>query len=120
MVFSGDGDVIYSYTIPEERLFVEEELYNFGALSDTHQGIRYGSTDIPYNHFINAAETLYEKGAITIGICGDFSYENIESNRLTFLLIEAKIKLSLLFSFTHHSYIIFFMSFPCFSYSEVH
>ena len=79
MVFSGDGDVVYSYTIPQERLFVEEELYVFGALSDTHQGSRYGSTTIPYNHFINAAEILYEKGAIAIGICGDFSYENIES-----------------------------------------
>ena len=79
MVFSGDGDVIYFYTIPEERLFVEEELYNFGALSDTHQGTRYGSTDIPYDHFVNAAKVLYEKGAITDGICGDFSYDNIES-----------------------------------------
>ena len=76
---SGDGDVTYSYTIPTERLFVEEELYVFGALSDTHQGKRYGSTDIPYNHFINAAKVLYDKGAITIGICGDFSYDNIES-----------------------------------------
>ena len=79
MAFSGDGDVIYSYTIPKERLFAEEELYAFGALSDTHQGTRYGSTDIPYNHFVNAAEVLYEKGAVAIGICGDFSYENIES-----------------------------------------
>ena len=79
MVFSGDGDVIYSYTIPESRLFTEEEMYAFGALSDTHQGTRYGSTSIPYNHFINAAKVLYDKGAITIGICGDFSYENIES-----------------------------------------
>ena len=79
MVFSGDGDVIYSYTIPESRLFTEEELYAFGALSDTHQGTRYGSTSIPYNHFINAAKVLYDKGAITVGICGDFSYENIES-----------------------------------------
>ena len=79
MVFSGDGDVIYSYTIPKERLFAEEELYTFGALSDTHQGTRYGSTSIPYNHFINAAKVLYDKGAITVGICGDFSYDNIES-----------------------------------------
>ena len=79
LAVSGDGDVVYSYTIPTERLFVEEELYVFGALSDTHQGTRYGSTDIPYNHFINAAEILYQKGAIAIGICGDFSYANIES-----------------------------------------
>lgn len=76
---SGDGDVTYTYTIPQSRRFTEEELYTFGALSDTHQGNRYGSTDIPYNHFINAAQTLYEKGAIAIGICGDFSYINLES-----------------------------------------
>ena len=75
---SGDGDVSYSYTIPTERLLVSEELYVFGALSDTHQGERYGSTSVPYNHFVNAAKTLYDKGAITIGICGDFSYENEE------------------------------------------
>ena len=79
LAVSGDGDVTYSYTIPESRLFTEEEMYAFGALSDTHQGTRYGSTSIPYNHFINAAKVLYDKGAITIGICGDFSYENIES-----------------------------------------
>ena len=76
---SGDGTVTYSYTIPKNRLFVEEELYIFGAISDTHQGTRYGSADIPYNHFINAAEILYRKGAIAIGICGDFSYSNVES-----------------------------------------
>ena len=79
LAVSGDGDVTYSYTIPESRLFTEEEMYAFGALSDTHQGTRYGSTSIPYNHFINAAKVLYDKGAITIGICGDFSYDNIES-----------------------------------------
>ena len=79
MAFSGGGNLVYSYTIPEERLFVAEELYNFGALSDTHQGTRYGSTGIPYDHFVNAAKVLYEKGAITVGICGDFSYDNIES-----------------------------------------
>ena len=76
---SGNGDVTYSYTIPENRLLKAEELYTFGALSDTHQGNRYGATSIPYNHFINAAKVLYDKGAITIGICGDFSYDNIES-----------------------------------------
>lgn len=79
LAVSGDGDVVYSYTIPKERLFTEEELYTFGAISDTHQGTRYGSTSIPYNHFINAAKVLYDKGAITVGICGDFSYDNIES-----------------------------------------
>ena len=76
---SGNKQMTYSYTIPAERLLIEDELYVFGALSDTHQGTRYGSTDIPYNHFINAAKVLYEKGAITIGICGDFSYDNIKS-----------------------------------------
>ncbi len=79
LAVSGDGDVTYSYTIPQNRLFDEEELYTFGALSDTHQGTRYGSTDIPYGHFVNAAQALYDKGAITIGICGDFTYYNIES-----------------------------------------
>ena len=76
---SGNKQMTYSYTISAERLLIEDELYVFGALSDTHQGTRYGSTDIPYNHFINAAKVLYEKGAITIGICGDFSYDNIKS-----------------------------------------
>ncbi len=75
---SGDKTVTYSYTIPASRLMNEEELYIFGALSDTHQGNRYGSTSIPYDHFINAAKTLYDKGAIAIGICGDFSYDNKE------------------------------------------
>ncbi len=79
LAVSGDGDVTYSYTIPQNRLFTEDELYVFGALSDTHQGTRYGSTAIPYDHFVNAAKVLYEKGAIAIGICGDFSYDNIES-----------------------------------------
>lgn len=79
LAVSGDGDVTYSYTIPADRLMTEDELYVFGALSDTHQGTRYGSTDIPYDHFVNAAKVLYEKGAITIGICGDFSYLNVES-----------------------------------------
>ena len=75
---SGDKTITYSYTIPATRLLTEDELYVFGALSDTHQGVRYGSTSIPYNHFVNAAKVLYEKGAITIGICGDFSYNNTE------------------------------------------
>ncbi len=77
-VGSADGRV-YSYTIPEERRLTAEALYVFGALSDTHQGTRYGSTSIPYNHFINAAKVLHQKGAIAVGICGDFSYDNIES-----------------------------------------
>ena len=76
---SGDKTITYSYTIPATRLLTEDELYVFGAISDTHQGTRYGSTSIPYNHFINAAKVLYEKGAIAVGICGDFSYNNEES-----------------------------------------
>ncbi len=79
LAVSGDGDVTYSYTIPTHRLLTEEEKYVFGALSDTHQGTRYGSTSIPYDHFVNAAKVLFEKGAIAVGICGDFSYDNIES-----------------------------------------
>ena len=75
---SANGKTVYSYTIPKERILTEEELYAFGALSDTHQGTRYGSTDIPYDHFVNAVKVLYEKGAIAIGICGDFSYNNTE------------------------------------------
>ena len=75
---SGSKQVTYSYTIPESRRFNQEELYVFGAISDTHQGVRYGSPTIPYNHFINASKVLYEKGAIAIGICGDFSYNNTE------------------------------------------
>ena len=73
-----NGSIVYSYTIPESRRFDAKELYVFGAISDTHQGIRYGSPTIPYNHFINASKVLYEKGAIAIGICGDFSYNNTE------------------------------------------
>ena len=59
-------------------------------------------------------------GSISWPLCFHLLSSPLPRNRLTFLLMEAKIKLSLLFSFTHHSYIIFFMSFPCFSYSEVH
>ena len=75
----GEKGTTYSYDIPANRLLNAEELYSFGSLSDTHQGTRYGSTSIPYNHFINAAKVLNKKGAIAIGICGDFSYDNIES-----------------------------------------
>ena len=71
--------VVYSYTIPKKRLMTATELYAFGSLSDTHNGTRYGSTAIPYTHFVNAAEILYQKGAIAIGISGDISYKNIES-----------------------------------------
>ena len=86
---SGSKQVTYSYTIPESRRFNQEELYVFGAISDTHQGVRYGSTSIPYNHFVNATKVLYEKGAIAVGICGDFSYNNEESE---YILHEKAIK----------------------------
>ena len=68
----------YSYDIPEERRFQKEELYSFGAISDSHQGNRYGSQSIPYNHFIDAVKDLSQMGAIMIGMAGDFSYENEE------------------------------------------
>ena len=78
LAMNADKTIVYTYTIPESRRFDAKELYVFGAISDTHQGTRYGSTSIPYNHFINASKVLYEKGAIAIGICGDFSYNNTE------------------------------------------
>lgn len=78
LAVNGNESIIYSYTIPESRRFNAKELYVFGAISDTHQGTRYGNISIPYNHFINASKVLYEKGAIAIGICGDFSYNNTE------------------------------------------
>lgn len=68
----------YSYDIPENRRFDAKELYSFGALSDSHQGNRYGSQSIPYNHFIDAVKDLSQMGASMIGICGDFSYNNEE------------------------------------------
>ena len=89
LAMNGDETVVYSYKLPASRLLTQEELYVFGAISDTHQGTRYGSTSIPYNHFVNAAKVLYEKGAIAIGICGDFSYNNTEDE---YILHEKAIK----------------------------
>ena len=74
----GAQGVTYSYDIPESHWFGAEELYSFGAISDSHQGNRYGDTSIPYNHFVNAAKILSDKGVSLIGICGDISYENEE------------------------------------------
>lgn len=75
----GSDGTNYSYDIPTTRLLNVAELYSFGAISDTHQGDRYDSTgSIPYSHFINASKILHEKGAVAIGICGDFSYDNEE------------------------------------------
>lgn len=79
LIAVGNKGSTYSYDIPENRRFNAKELYSFGALSDSHQGERYGSTSIPYNHFLDASRILYEKGALAIGLCGDFSYNNIES-----------------------------------------
>ncbi len=79
LAINSSGTITYSYNIPESHLFNATELYSFGALSDTHQGDRYGSTSIPYDHFVDASKILHEKGAITVGICGDFSYDNVES-----------------------------------------
>ena len=68
----------YSYSIPESRRFGGEALYSFGAISDSHQGNRYGNQSIPYNHFIDAVKDLDRMGASIIGMAGDFSYENQE------------------------------------------
>ncbi len=69
---------IYSYEIPAERQFGAKELYSFGAISDVHQGTRYGATSVPYDHFVDAVKILSGKGVSLIGICGDISYENEE------------------------------------------
>ncbi|MBQ8432965.1 MAG: metallophosphoesterase [Clostridia bacterium] len=79
LAVSSGGSHNYAYEIPAARRFGATELYSFGALSDSHQGTRYGSNTIPYNHFVEASRTLYEKGVLAIGLCGDFSYDNIES-----------------------------------------
>ena len=75
----GAKGATYSYEIPESRRFGAEALYSFGAISDSHQGTRYGSQSIPYNHFIDAVKDLNEMGAIMIGMAGDFTYNNLES-----------------------------------------
>lgn len=79
LAVSADKKTIYSYDLPAERLFDKEQLYSFGALSDSHQGYRYDSTGaIPYNHFVDAVKDLSEMGASIIGMSGDFSYDNEE------------------------------------------
>lgn len=73
------GKTVYTYQIPEERLFHKQELYSFGALSDSHQGHRYDKTgDIPYNHFVDAVKDLSAMGVTIIGMSGDFTYNNEE------------------------------------------
>ena len=74
----GSKGTTYTYPIPENRQFGADKLYSFGAISDSHQGNRYGASAIPYNHFVNASKILSDKGVSLIGICGDISYENKE------------------------------------------
>ncbi len=68
----------YSFTIPTERLFTSQKLYTFGALSDTHQGTRYGPESLSYDRLVNAGKILAEKNAILMGINGDITYINLE------------------------------------------
>jgi len=77
-VDTSGGRYIYSFVIPAERRLTAEKLYTFGALSDTHQGTRYGPESLPYERLVNAGEILSEKDAILIGINGDISYINLE------------------------------------------
>ena len=79
LAISADKKTTYSYDLPAERLFDKEQLYSFGALSDSHQGYRYDSTGaIPYNHFVDAVKDLSAMGASIIGMSGDFTYDNKE------------------------------------------
>lgn len=72
------GRSIYSFVIPEEQRFTAEKLYTFGALSDTHQGTRYGPESLSYERLVNAGRILSEKNAILMGINGDITYINLE------------------------------------------
>ena len=78
MAVSESGSYTYSFDIPAERWFVQEELYVFGALADTHQGTRYGPETKSFDRLINAGEILSQKGAILIGINGDIATNNTE------------------------------------------
>ena len=75
---SESGSYTYSFDIPAEQLFTQEELYIFGALADTHQGTRYGPETKSFDRLINAGEILSQKGAILIGINGDIATNNTE------------------------------------------
>ncbi|MBE6699200.1 MAG: hypothetical protein E7584_03040 [Ruminococcaceae bacterium] len=72
------GRYVYSFTIPEEHRLTSKELYLFGALSDTHQGTRYGEESVSLERLINAGQILSQKGAILIGINGDIANDNVE------------------------------------------
>jgi 3',5'-cyclic AMP phosphodiesterase CpdA len=75
---SASGSYTYTFDIPAERLFAQEELYMFGALADTHQGTRYGPETKSFDRLVNAGEILSQKGAILIGINGDIATNNTE------------------------------------------
>ncbi len=75
---SSGGSNTYTFELPAERLFEQEELYLFGAIADTHQGTRYGPETKSFDRLINAGEILSQKGAILIGINGDIATNNTE------------------------------------------
>ena len=69
----------YEFDIPKERLLNSQSLYTFGALSDTHQGTRYGDESLSFDRLIDAGKILSKKGSIFIGINGDIVNDNTES-----------------------------------------
>ncbi len=73
------GTRIYSFDLPAHRRFEGEALYSFGAISDTHQGTRYGPESFAYNRMIDVLKQLADQGASLVGICGDIAYQNLES-----------------------------------------
>ena len=78
LAISESGAYSYSFDIPVEHLFAQEELYTFGALADTHQGTRSGPESLSYDRLVNAGEILSQKGAVLIGINGDIATNNTE------------------------------------------
>ncbi len=79
LVANGSGVTVYVYDIPIERQFTKKEIYSFGALSDTHQGTRYGDESQSVEKLINAGKILSQKGAIMVGINGDVINDNTEN-----------------------------------------
>lgn len=75
---SAGGSYTYTFDIPEKRQFVQEELYIFGAIADTHQGTRYGPESQSVDRLVNAGQILSQKGAVLIGINGDIANQNTE------------------------------------------
>ena len=73
-----DSRYVYEFVIPAERLLSSQSLYTFGALSDTHQGTRYGDENLSFDRLINAGKILSQKGSILIGINGDIVNDNTE------------------------------------------